>query len=74
MAAMLRERFGLVHATLQVDHSVSQLLEIAPPRRRLNRAESSGALSAGAHEHLVDAHVRRLADRVEHSARDVLGR
>jgi cobalt-zinc-cadmium efflux system protein len=30
MAAMLRERFGLEHATLQVDHSVSQLLEIAP--------------------------------------------
>jgi cobalt-zinc-cadmium efflux system protein len=30
MAAMLRARFGLEHATLQVDHSVSQLLEIAP--------------------------------------------
>ncbi len=31
MAAMLRERFGLDHTTLQVDHSASELLEIAPP-------------------------------------------
>jgi cobalt-zinc-cadmium efflux system protein len=27
---MLRERFGLDHSTLQVDHAVSELLEIAP--------------------------------------------
>lgn len=31
MAAMLHERFGIDHTTLQVDHSVNQLLEIAPP-------------------------------------------
>jgi len=30
MAAMLHERFGIDHTTLQVDHSVSELLEIAP--------------------------------------------
>jgi cobalt-zinc-cadmium efflux system protein len=30
MAEMLRERFAIEHATLQVDHTVSQLLEIAP--------------------------------------------
>jgi cobalt-zinc-cadmium efflux system protein len=30
MAAMLHERFGIDHTTLQVDHRVSQLLEIAP--------------------------------------------
>ena len=29
MEAMLRERFGLEHTTLQVDHAVSELLEIA---------------------------------------------
>jgi cobalt-zinc-cadmium efflux system protein len=34
MAEMLRERFGLEHATLQVDHSAGeQLLEISPPGR-----------------------------------------
>jgi len=31
MEAMLHERFGLEHTTLQVDHRASQLLEIAPP-------------------------------------------
>jgi len=31
MEAMLHERFGLDHTTLQVDHRASQLLEIAPP-------------------------------------------
>jgi cobalt-zinc-cadmium efflux system protein len=30
MEAMLRERFGLDHTTLQVDHSTSRLLDIAP--------------------------------------------
>jgi len=30
MAAMLRERFAIEHTTLQVDHSASRLLEIAP--------------------------------------------
>jgi cobalt-zinc-cadmium efflux system protein len=30
MEAMLHERFGLEHTTLQVDHSASRLLEIAP--------------------------------------------
>jgi cobalt-zinc-cadmium efflux system protein len=30
MEAMLHERFGLEHTTLQVDHAASQLLEIAP--------------------------------------------
>jgi cobalt-zinc-cadmium efflux system protein len=30
MAAMLHERFGIDHTTLQVDHSASQLLEIQP--------------------------------------------
>jgi cobalt-zinc-cadmium efflux system protein len=30
MEAMLRERFALDHTTLQVDHAVSELLEIAP--------------------------------------------
>jgi cobalt-zinc-cadmium efflux system protein len=30
MAAMLRERFGVEHTTLQVDHAGSELLEIAP--------------------------------------------
>jgi cobalt-zinc-cadmium efflux system protein len=34
MQAMLRERFGLEHTTLQVDHAVSELLEIEPPRAR----------------------------------------
>ncbi len=32
MEAMLRERFGLDHTTLQVDHAVEELLEIAPRR------------------------------------------
>src|SRR5207253_855373 len=31
MEAMLHERFGLDHTTLQVDHIGSDLLEIAPP-------------------------------------------
>jgi cobalt-zinc-cadmium efflux system protein len=31
---LLRERFGLDHTTLQVDHTVSDLLEIAPAIRR----------------------------------------
>ncbi len=30
MAVMLRERFAIEHTTLQVDHSASRLLEIAP--------------------------------------------
>ena len=30
MEAMLRERFALDHTTLQVDHAVSELLDIAP--------------------------------------------
>jgi cobalt-zinc-cadmium efflux system protein len=32
MEAMLHERFGLEHTTLQVDHSASELLEISSPR------------------------------------------
>jgi cobalt-zinc-cadmium efflux system protein len=32
MQAMLRERFGLEHTTLQVDHAISELLEIEPPQ------------------------------------------
>jgi cobalt-zinc-cadmium efflux system protein len=31
---LLRERFGLDHTTLQVDHAVSDLLDIAPAIRR----------------------------------------
>jgi cobalt-zinc-cadmium efflux system protein len=31
MEALLRERFGLEHTTLQVDHAGSELLSIAPP-------------------------------------------
>jgi cobalt-zinc-cadmium efflux system protein len=34
MEAMLHERFGLDHTTLQVDHSGGELLEIAPAGRR----------------------------------------
>ena len=30
---LLRERFGLEHTTLQVDHEVSELLDIAPAPR-----------------------------------------
>jgi hypothetical protein len=30
MEAMLHDRFGLDHTTLQVDHAGSDLLEIAP--------------------------------------------
>jgi cobalt-zinc-cadmium efflux system protein len=33
MAEMLRERFRIEHATLQVDHVGSELLEISPPGR-----------------------------------------
>ena len=32
MESLLRERFALEHTTLQVDHAVSELLEIAPAR------------------------------------------
>jgi cobalt-zinc-cadmium efflux system protein len=32
MEAMLHERFGLDHTTLQVDHAGGELLEIAPPK------------------------------------------
>jgi cobalt-zinc-cadmium efflux system protein len=32
MQAMLRERWGLEHTTLQVDHAISELLEIEPPQ------------------------------------------
>ena len=35
---MLRERFGLDHTTLQVDHAGSELLEIEP---RAARSESA---------------------------------
>jgi cobalt-zinc-cadmium efflux system protein len=38
MEAMLHDRFGLDHTTLQVDHAGSDLLEIAP---RAPRASSS---------------------------------
>jgi cobalt-zinc-cadmium efflux system protein len=34
MQAMLRERFGLEHTTLQVDHAISELLEIETPQSR----------------------------------------
>jgi cobalt-zinc-cadmium efflux system protein len=39
MEAMLHERFGLDHTTLQVDHSASQLLEIAPAALARGRAD-----------------------------------
>ena len=35
MEAMLHERFGLDHTTLQVDHAGGALLEIAPARPEL---------------------------------------
>ena len=43
MEAMLRERFGLDHTTLQVDHVGSELLEIgSSSSRRKPRAARSG--------------------------------
>jgi cobalt-zinc-cadmium efflux system protein len=38
MEVILRERFGLDHTTLQVDHSGGELLEIAPPPQQRGRA------------------------------------
>src|SRR6185437_572979 len=37
-------------------------------------ASGSAGLAARANQHLVDAHVRRLADRVQNRVRDVLRR
>ena len=37
MEAMLHERFGLDHTTLQVDHAGDALLEIAPPAEASRR-------------------------------------
>jgi cobalt-zinc-cadmium efflux system protein len=34
LEALLHERFGLDHTTLQVDHSASELLELQPPAKR----------------------------------------
>lgn len=43
MEAVLRERFGLDHTTLQVDHSGDELLTIEPTA--LSHSESAGALT-----------------------------
>ena len=66
MEAMLHERFGLDHTTLQVDHTGGELLDIGlsrtdpePGGECVARRAALADLSARAHEHLVDAHVRR---------------
>jgi cobalt-zinc-cadmium efflux system protein len=41
MEAMLHERFGLDHTTLQVDHAGGELLEIAPPGSLRGRTGAS---------------------------------
>ena len=69
MEELLRERFGLDHTTLQVDHAARELSghrtrggRAPVGLRAANRPDSRLAdLPARAHEHLVDAHVRPAA-------------
>ena len=68
MEALLHERFGLDHTTLQVDHAGAELLgdrssraDRADARRRRRRARALANLSARADQDLVDRDVRRQA-------------
>jgi len=46
MEALLHERFGLDHTTLQVDHVGAELLEIAPPAQGVSEPGGSGGSAA----------------------------
>jgi cobalt-zinc-cadmium efflux system protein len=48
LEGLLRERFGLEHTTLQVDHAVSELLDIAPAPAREGARPPGSAPSASA--------------------------
>jgi cobalt-zinc-cadmium efflux system protein len=51
MEAMLHERFGLDHTTLQVDHAGGELLDIAPaPSAGAERSRTAGGHGTGAGE------------------------
>jgi cobalt-zinc-cadmium efflux system protein len=56
MEAMLRERFGIDHTTLQVDHAGGELLTIQSPGRAQSAATSSAQRSARPSVRLADTH------------------